>query len=184
MLEHNISPSLEDLIGDVELPVDSKEKSDLVLVDLMSVEPRNLAPSPSRVVPVLEILGGQDQSREEHAAATLERAIGMSILGLLSSKVVSRDMRLDENQVVESNLKSGVAGARAAQSLLDKGAQRENRLATQLASANNRRERPNCFDNLSRRINKAIDEVHFSVGLSNQRRADLGTVGSSSRVLA
>jgi hypothetical protein len=39
VLEHNISPSLEDLIGDVELPVDSKEERDLVLVDLMSVEP-------------------------------------------------------------------------------------------------------------------------------------------------
>ena len=134
----------------MEVPADGKEKGNLVLVDLLGVESRNLAPSSSRVVSVLEILGGQDQSREEHATTTLESAIGMAVLRLFGSKVVLRNMRFDQNQIVESNLEGRVASPGATQRLLDKGTQRQHGLAAQLTSANDRGEGPNGLDNLGR----------------------------------
>jgi hypothetical protein len=56
VLENNIGPSLEDLIDDMHLPVDCVKKSDFVLVDLLSVKSRNLAPGPGRIVSILKIL--------------------------------------------------------------------------------------------------------------------------------
>lgn len=95
VLQYNLGPTLEDVVGDVELPVDGQQESDLVLVDLVGVETRDLAPGASRVVSVLEILGGQDQSGEEHATTALQGAAGLAIVGLLHGEVVLRHMRLD-----------------------------------------------------------------------------------------
>lgn len=152
VLENDFGPSLKDIFGDVEVPANSKEESNLVLVDLLGVESRDLAPSASSVVSVLEILGSQDQSRKKHASTTLKGAIGMSVRGLLSRKVVLGNMRLDENQVIERDLEGRVASARAAQRLLNKGSQRQHGLASQLTSACGRGEGPDGLDNLSRRI--------------------------------
>jgi hypothetical protein len=79
----------------MHLPVDCEQKGDLILVDLLGVESRNLAPSSSRIVTVLEIFRSKNQSREEHATTALERAIGMSILGLLHSEVMFWHMGLN-----------------------------------------------------------------------------------------
>jgi hypothetical protein len=56
VLENYVGPSLEDLVNDMHLPIDCVEKSDFVLVDLLSVKPRNLAPGPGRIVSILKIL--------------------------------------------------------------------------------------------------------------------------------
>lgn len=152
VLENDFGPSLEDILRDVKVPANGKEESNLVLVDLLGVESRDLAPSASSVVSVLEILGSQDQSREKHATTTLKCAIGMSVRGLLGRKVVLGNMRLDENQVIERDLEGRVASARATQRLLNKGSQRQHGLASQLTSACGRGEGPDGLDNLSRRI--------------------------------
>jgi hypothetical protein len=39
ILENNLGPSLENIVRDVQLPVNSEEESDFVLVDLQGVEP-------------------------------------------------------------------------------------------------------------------------------------------------
>jgi len=93
----------------MELPVNGNQKSNLILVDLLGVKSRDLAPSPSRVVSILEILGSQDQGREEHAAATLKCTIGMAVIRLLSGKVMLGNMGLNENQVVQGDLEGRVA---------------------------------------------------------------------------
>jgi hypothetical protein len=95
----------------VHLPVDSEQKGDLILVDLLGVESRNLTPGSSRIVTVLEIFRSKNQSREEHATTALERAIGVSILGLLHGEVVFWHVGLNQDQVVECNLESRVASS-------------------------------------------------------------------------
>lgn len=104
MLENNLSPPSEDLIGDVQLPVDGEEKGNLVLVDLLDVEARNLAPGPGRVVSVLQILGRKDQGREEHAPAALKSSVSVAVLILLHSKATLGNVRLDEDEIVQSDL--------------------------------------------------------------------------------
>jgi hypothetical protein len=52
----NLLPLLPDRVSDVELPVDSLEESHFVSVDLADLEARDLAPSASRVVTVLQVL--------------------------------------------------------------------------------------------------------------------------------
>jgi hypothetical protein len=56
MTEDNFLPFLPDGISDMELPVHSLEESHLVGVDLTNLEARDLAPSASRVVTILQVL--------------------------------------------------------------------------------------------------------------------------------
>ena len=114
---------MEDGIGDVDAPVYSEKKGHLVLVNLQSVQTGDLAPGASGVVAVLEVLGGQDQRREEHAAPALQSADGVGVVRLLHREVVARDVRFDEHQVVEGHLQGRIAGAGAAERLLDKSSQ-------------------------------------------------------------
>jgi hypothetical protein len=150
VLENNLSPALEHVVCNVQSPVDSEQEGDFVLVDLVGVEPGNLAPGACRVVAVLKILGSQDEGGEEHATAALQSAVGMTILGLLHDEVVLGHMGLNEDQVVQSHLEGGVASARASKSLLDKSTQRQNCLATKFTAACHRGERPDRFDDLRR----------------------------------
>lgn len=77
-------------------------------------------------------------------------------------------VRLDENQVVQSNLQSGVAGARAAKSLLDEGAQRKHTTSSSgLAAALGLSKLPDNLNHLGCGIDEAVDEVDLSVALSN-----------------
>lgn len=186
VLENDLGPSLKDILGDVKVPADSKEEGNLVLVDLLGVESRDLAPGASSVISVLEILGGQDQGREEHATATLKGAVGMSVRRLLGGKVVLGNVGLDENQIIERDLESRVASARATQRLLDEGSQRQHGLASQLTSACGRGEGPDGLDNLSRRINKTIDKVDLALRLANQswRRSGSAVGARSTGVLS
>ena len=95
-------------------------------------------------------------------------------------------MRLDEDQVIQSNLQSGVAGARSAKSFLDEGAQRKHPTSgNSFAPALGLRKLPNNLNHLgcgilgrtSQRENgdsrvsmeltdEAVDEVDLSVALS------------------
>jgi hypothetical protein len=104
MLENDFSPLLEDLVGNVQFPVHSKEESHLVLVDLLDVEAGNLAPGTCGVVSVLKILGRKDQGREEHAPAALKSPLSVAILVLLRSKATLGNVRLDEDQIVQRDL--------------------------------------------------------------------------------
>jgi hypothetical protein len=106
VLKNDIGPSLEDLIGNMHLPVDSKQESNFVLVNLFSSESRDLAPGARRIISVLKILGGKDQSSKKHATAALECAVSMSVHRLFHCEIMFRHMRLDENQVIQSNLES------------------------------------------------------------------------------
>lgn len=145
----------------MELPVDSKEERDLVLVDLLGVEPRDLAPGTSRVVAILQIFGCEDKSSEEHATPALKSAVGVTIIGLLRGEVVLGHMGFNKDKIIKSYLEGRVAGARAAKSLLDEGSERQDRLATKLAAANHRRERPDCLDDLCRRICQDMKFKHW-----------------------
>jgi hypothetical protein len=114
VLEYDLSPALKDLVGNVQLPVNSNEECHLVLVDLLGVEARNLAPGACRVVAVLKVLRRKDKSREEHTATALKGTIGSTINGLLHGKVMLGDVGLDQNKVIQSDLEGRVACARAA----------------------------------------------------------------------
>jgi hypothetical protein len=152
MLQNNLSPSLEDFVCDVQLPVDSKEESHLVLVDLLDGEAGNLAPGTRRVVSVLKVLGGKDQGREEHAPTALKSAVRVAVLVLLGSEATLGNVRLDEDQIVQGDLQRRVTRTGAPKSLLDKGPQREHGSVARFRAAWSRRKRPDGFDDLSRGI--------------------------------
>lgn len=132
VLQDNFCPALEDFVSDVQLPVDRQQECNFVLVDFSRVEPGNLAPGSGRVVTILKVLGSEDESSKEHAAAALKCAALLLVVGLFHGEIVLRDVGLNEDQVVQRNLEGGIAGARAAQSLLDEGAQRQHRLVAEL----------------------------------------------------
>lgn len=71
ILHHRIRPAVVHLLGDVKVPVNGKKERHFVLIYFLGVEPRNLAPSAGRVVSILKILGRQNESCQEHPAATL-----------------------------------------------------------------------------------------------------------------
>ena len=152
MLHDTICPTVVHLVGDVQLPVNREQESHLILVDLLGVKPRNLTPGARRVVAILQILGCQDQSREEHATTALKNATRMAVVRLFHGEVMIRHMGLDQYQIVESNLQCGVTRARAAQSLLDESAQGQNAIAASLSAANHRRRGPDSLDDLCGRI--------------------------------
>lgn len=134
------------MVWDVQLPVDRQEESHLILVDLLDIEARDLAPGLCRVVPVLQILGSQNQSSKEHAAPTLETRVLEAIARLFHGEVAGRDMGLDQDQVVQCNRQGGIAGTRALERLLDKLAQRKPRIRSIAVARAGRRQRPNGFD--------------------------------------
>jgi len=79
----------------MEFPVNGNEESDLVLVDLLGVETRDLAPSASREITILKVLGGKDECGEEHTAPALENTACMNVIGLLHGEVMAGDVWLD-----------------------------------------------------------------------------------------
>jgi hypothetical protein len=103
----------------VKLPVDSQKEGHLVLV--------NLAPCAGRVIAILEVLGCQNQGGQEHPTSALDGLARAAGIGLLGSKVVSGDMGLNENEVVQSDLECRIGSPRATESLLDEGTQRQDR---------------------------------------------------------
>lgn len=121
----------------MKAPVDLAQEHPLVHVDLTNLEPRHLAPRFRRVVSVLQILGSQNQSCQEHATTAHERAISRAVHSLLHGKVALRHMWPDEDQVVESNLQCRVARARSSQRLLDVGTERQHAAAVAFAPARN-----------------------------------------------
>jgi hypothetical protein len=66
---HNVSPFLIDILADMQLPVDSLQERNFVLVNFLCIQARNLTPGACRVVAILEVLGGQNQGSQEHAAS-------------------------------------------------------------------------------------------------------------------
>lgn len=150
ILEDNVGPSLEDLVGNMQLPINSEQERNLILVDLLSVEAGDLAPGTSRVVAVLKILGGQDECGEEHATPTLESTVGMVIVGLLHGEIVLGNMGLDEDQIIQCYLEGGVAGTGASQGLLNESSEGEHGFAAKLTAAYHGREGPNRLDDMGR----------------------------------
>jgi hypothetical protein len=168
--EDYLLPLLPDRIDDVKLPVDCSKESHFVRINLAHFEARDFAPSAGRVVTILQILGCQDQGRKEHTTTALQCTQGCNILGLLHREVVFGDMRLDQNQVVQSDLQGAVAGARAAQGLLDKSPERYYATGCSFTPTGRSRGGPNDFHHLSGRIDEAVDKVDLAVTLTNQWR--------------
>jgi hypothetical protein len=181
VLENNVSPSLEDTVRNVQLPVHGLQEGHLVLVDLVRVQAGNLTPGAGRVVTVLQVLGCQNKRGKEHAAAALKGLSRVAVVQLLHNEAPAGDMGLDENQVVQSHLQRGVTCPGAAQRLLNKGAQGEHGFASELAAADRRRRGPDGVHNQSRGINKAIDKVDLAIGLSNEGRGTGASVGTAYR---
>lgn len=132
----------------MQAPVDSHQERHLVLVDLVGAEAADLAPRARGVVAVLQILGGEDEGRQEHAAPALQGARSMALVRLLHCEVEAGDVGLDEDEVVERYLERGVAGLRPPQGLLDEGAQGEDAFGAHLATAHNGRKGPYRFNDL------------------------------------
>jgi hypothetical protein len=124
-----VAPDLVQVFTDEQVPVDSGKKRTLIFVYLRDLESRNLAPGTGRVVAVLQPLGGEDKSSEEHAPAALQDPASVRFVGLLHGEVMGRDVRLDQDQIIESHLQCRVARARTAQSLLDELSQRQDTVA-------------------------------------------------------
>jgi hypothetical protein len=109
----------------VQLPLHSLEESHLVCVDLANRQARHLTPGLRRVVAVLQILGRQDESGQEHAATALQSPMGSGVMRLLHGEVMLGHVRLDHDEVVQGHLEGVVASTRPTQGLLDVGPERE-----------------------------------------------------------
>jgi hypothetical protein len=120
--ENNLLPLLPNGVSDVQLPVDSLEERHLIGVDLTDLEARDLAPCASRVVAILQVLRRENERCKEHATSTLQ-STERGILRLGHGEVMLGQMGLDEDQVVQGNLQSGVAGPRPLERLLDESAE-------------------------------------------------------------
>jgi hypothetical protein len=120
--ENNFLPLLPNGVSDVQLPVNSLEERHLVGVDLTDLEARDLAPCASRVVAILQVLRRENERCKEHATSTLQ-STERGILRLGHGEVMLGQMGLDEDQVVQGNLQSGVAGPRSLERLLDESAE-------------------------------------------------------------
>jgi hypothetical protein len=152
MSQYYLLPLLPSWVSDVEPPVDSFEEGHFVSIDLADREARNLAPSTSREVAILQILGCKYKSCEEHAATALQCAQG-DILGLRHGEIMLRQLRLDQDQVVQRDLQSGVAGTGPAKRLLDEGTKGKHSAPRScLATALGLRELPDNLNHLSSRI--------------------------------
>jgi hypothetical protein len=187
--ENNFLPLLPDGVGNVQLPVYSLEERHLVRVDLADLEARDLTPCASRVVAVLQILGCKNERRKEHATSTLQ-STKSSILRLGHGKIMLGQVSLDKDQIVQSNLQSGVAGPRSLERLLDESAKgKHSRSRRILATTLGLRQLPDDLDHLGSRIlkgnksaaepgsgetslltDKAVHEVDFAFALPYQLR--------------
>ena len=134
-VQENPGPSLPYRVGNVQIPIDRVEEGRLVLVDLLGVKTRDLAPSASRVISVLEVLGRKNEGSEEDATTALQGTSSVVILGLFHGEILSRDVSLDEDKIVHGYLQGRVASPRPLESLLDEGPQGKNGLAANLISA-------------------------------------------------
>jgi len=99
-----IAPNIVQILANMELPVNGGKESDFVLVDLRDLESGDFAPGPRRVVAVLQPLRGKDESSEEHAPTALQDPTSVRLVGLLHGEVMGGNVRLDQDQVVESHL--------------------------------------------------------------------------------
>jgi len=81
----------------MQVPVDCEKERHLVLVDFMCSETGYLAPGPGRIIPVLQVLRGQDQGREEHPPTTLKSATGMAVICLFHREIAIREVIFDQN---------------------------------------------------------------------------------------
>ena len=108
ILEDNICPTLKNSICDVYAPVDSEEECHFVLVNFRGVQSRYLTPCPSRIVSVLEILRGENESCEKHTSSTLKGPDSSIVTGLFHRKIMFRHMRFDQDQVIQGNLQGRV----------------------------------------------------------------------------
>lgn len=96
-IQKDTSPALPYCVGNVQVPADCVEESRLVLVDLLGVQTRDLAPGASRVVSVLEVLGRENERGKEDAAAALQGTRSLVVPRLFHCEVELRNMVLDEN---------------------------------------------------------------------------------------
>lgn len=106
MLHDAVAPDVVQVLADVELPVDSGEERHLVLVDLGNLEAGNLTPGTGRVVAILQPFGSQNKGSKKHAPTTLQDPTSVRLVGLFHGEVMGGDVRLDQNQVIESHLQS------------------------------------------------------------------------------
>ena len=172
----------------MEPPADGAEEHQLVLVDLGGVQSGDLAPRTGRVVPVLQVLGREDQRGEEHASATLHGPAGRLPAILVRGRIGAGNVRLDLDQVVQRDLQGAVAGARAAEGLLDEGAERQHALAAggRITAVRRGRQGPDGLNDLRRGVSltfsngvgrrsrsesltdKVVHKIHFPLGLPEQ----------------
>jgi hypothetical protein len=75
--------------------------------------------------PILQIVRGQNQCCKEHSTSAHERAVRRAVPRLFHCEVTIRHERLDQDQVVQCDLKRRVACARASERLFDVRAERQ-----------------------------------------------------------
>ena len=155
MTKDNFLPLFPNGISDVKFPIHSRKKCHLISIDLAYLQARDLAPGTSRVITILKVLGCKDESSKEHATSTLKCPDGCNVVRLLHGKVMLGHMSPDEHQVVQSDLQSRIACARATQSLLDKSTQGQYATSRRSLTAARRNGcRPDDLNHLSCRILK------------------------------
>jgi len=150
--QNDIGPPLEDVVRNVQLPVDTLEKGSLVHVDLGGLQARHLAPCLGRIVAVLQVFRSEDQCGEKHTSAALQSSHGWRIRKLFLCKVAFWHMRHDQNQVVQSDLKCRVAGSGSAQGLFNISPERQNATSAGATWWWGDRKRPDDLDHLCGRV--------------------------------
>jgi len=114
----------------VKLPVDLAKIYSLISIDLGNFQAGHLAPGFRRIVAVLQVFGGEDEGCQKHSSAAHERTACRAVNRLLPREVCLRYEALDQNKVVEGNLKSTIARSRTAECLFNVCSQRQDATAS------------------------------------------------------
>jgi hypothetical protein len=109
----------------MEFPADLSEEGSLVGIDLFYRQAGHLAPGLGGVVAILQIFRSQNEGCKEHSTSAHERAVRRAFPRLFHCEVALRHEGLDQDQVVQRDLKGRIARARASERLFNVGAERQ-----------------------------------------------------------
>jgi hypothetical protein len=88
----------------MEFPIHSLQEHHFILINLLGLQTRDLAPSTGGVVPILQVFRCKNQRGEKHTSSALHRSSAWAVAGLFHGEVMVWNVWSDLDEVVESDL--------------------------------------------------------------------------------